>query len=238
MRKLLYVPIIHMSADLGSISQGVERKGIALCGEENWKRHKDAIASLWDSISNYLDSIEVKDLKIYQDGLVEDGELGLKIVQDGVSKGSKNYQIILRLIQRGAKLAKTEDFSLIMKEYNHVIKIARAKSFLERFKTALNYKFKKGKFLKERDEFIAAQINDSLHDDETGILFIGAQHEIIPKLSKDIVVQELKDKERLENYQKSLLYARRKKEQFEQLANYLSSPITVDNEPSQKTAEL
>ncbi|HHT9126355.1 MAG TPA: hypothetical protein ACFYD6_11130 [Candidatus Brocadiia bacterium] len=226
MKKLLYVPIIHMSADMGSVSASIDKKGTALCGEENWKRHKETVASLWGSISNYLDTIDANGLKIYQDGLVENGELGMKIVQDGVSKGSKNYEIISRLIQRGAKLIKTEELSIIMKEYGHVIKIAQAKSSPERLIAALKYKFEKGKLLKGRDEFIARRINETLNDGETGIIFIGAQHEIIPRLSKDIEVQELKKREKLQRYQRTLLYARRRKAQFEELAKYLSSPIS------------
>src|SRR3990172_7950767 len=111
MKKLLYVPIIHMTADMGSVSANIDKKGMALCGEENWKRHKETVASLWDSISNYLDTLDANGLKIYQDGLVENGELGMKIIQDGVSKGSKNYMIISRLLQRGARLIKTENLS-------------------------------------------------------------------------------------------------------------------------------
>ena len=212
---------------MGSISVSIDKKGFALCGEENWKRHKETVASLWDSISNYLDALEANGLKIYQDGLVADGELGMKIIEDGVSKGSKNYEIISRLIQRGAKLIKTEDLSIIMKEYNHVIKMAQAKSFKERLMATLKYKFKKGKLLKERDEYIARRINETLHDGETGIIFIGAQHDIIPRLSRDIEVLELKEREELQRYQRTLLYARRKKTQFEELAKYLSSPIRV-----------
>lgn len=225
MKKLLYVPIIHMSADMGSVSANIDKKGMALCGDENWKRHKETVASLWDSISNYLDALEANGLKIYQDGLVADGELGMKIIHDGVSKGSKNYEIISRLIQRGAKIVKTEDLSIIMKEYNHVIKMAQAKSFPERLIASLKYKFEKSKLLKGRDEYIARQINETLGEGEIGIIFIGAQHDIIPRLSRDIEVQELKKREKLQRYQRTLLYARRKKAQFEELARYLSSPI-------------
>ncbi len=211
---------------MGSVSANIDEKGMALCSDENWKRHKETVASLWDSISNYLDALEVNGLKIYQDGLVADGELGMKIIQDGVSKGSKNYEIISRLIQRGARIIKTEDLSIIMKEYNHVIKMAQAKSFPERLIASLKYKFEKSTLLKERDEYIARQINETLGEGEIGIIFIGAQHDIIPRLSRDIEVLELKERKELQRYQRTLLYARRKKAQFEELAKYLSSSIT------------
>ena len=69
------------------------------------------------------------------------------------------------------------------------------------------------------------QINETLGEGEIGIIFIGAQHDIIPRLSRDIEVHELKEREELQRYQRTLLYARRKKAQFEELARYLSSPI-------------
>jgi hypothetical protein len=40
--------------------------------------------------------------------------------------------------------------------------------------------------------FIAHRINDTLGEGETGILFIGASHEILPLLSKDIEVITVK----------------------------------------------
>ena len=68
MRKLIYVPIIHMSADLGSIAKQVDKRGIAGFGEEFWKKHRETISGFWDSIVNYFSSLEVENFKIYQDG--------------------------------------------------------------------------------------------------------------------------------------------------------------------------
>lgn len=69
MRRLIYVPIIHMSADLGSIAKQVDKRGIAGFGEEFWKRHREIISGFWDLIVKYFANLEVKDFKIYQDGL-------------------------------------------------------------------------------------------------------------------------------------------------------------------------
>ena len=139
MRKLLYVPIIHSSADLGTIAAETEKKGIAICGQAGWEAHQQTIAAFWDALSNYFESINPKGFKIYQDGLAADGEMGMKIVADGVKRGSKNYAIIDRLIQGGAILAKTEAMDSVMKEYKSVKELAAAKTFIG--KSAVYFKY-------------------------------------------------------------------------------------------------
>lgn len=225
MRKLIYVPIIHISADLGDLAPEIEKRGRVSFGEEGWKKHKEAISGFWDSIVHYFDTLEVKDIKIYQDGLVADGEVGKKIVSEGVQKGSKNYEIVFKLLSRGDKLVKTEDFSLVKKEYDYIIKITKAKKYLKKIIAALDYKFHKKKLLRERDEFIAHTIDKTLGEGETGVLFLGAHHDIISKLPEDIEVIELKERKKIKEYQDSFLSNKNKrKKKLNQLANYLISP--------------
>lgn len=213
-----------MSADLGSISSDLDKQGEKLCGEERWRTHKKNVSKFWGIISRYVDSLEAKNLKIYQDSLVANGEMGMKIVQEAVKKGSKNYEIIAKLIEKGAKIVKTEDISLIKEEYDYITKMAKSKSFLGRMLGALRYKLKKGKLLKKRDEFIAKTIDETLKDGETGILFLGAHHEVLSKLLGNIQVEEVKKRAKVSEYQKILSY-RGKKERFEELSNYIVSPV-------------
>jgi len=37
-------------------------------------------------------------MKIYQDGIVAEGEIGKKIVEETSKSGSKNYQLVSRLL--------------------------------------------------------------------------------------------------------------------------------------------
>lgn len=224
MRKLIYVPIIHISADLGNIASEVNKRGRVLIGDIDWKRHKETILGFWDSVARYFESLNVKNLKIYQDGLVADGEVGLKIVSDGVKKGSKNYEIVSRLISQGAQLVKTENFPAVKKEYDYLIKVAKAKKFIKKIIAALNYRFHKKRLLRERDKFIAQAIDNTLGEGETGVLFLGAHHEIISKLPENIEIIELKEREKIKEYQKRFL-SKKDKEKLDQLADYLISPI-------------
>ena len=225
MKRLIYVPIIHMSADLGSIAKQVNKKGIAGFGEDFWKKHRETISAFWDSIVTYFANLEVKDFKIYQDGLVADGDIGRKIVEEGIKKGSKNYEIIDDLLKRGAILVQTEDFTLVKEERDRIVKITKAKSIAMKLTAYLRYKFAKNRLLNKRDNYIAKRINETLNHEETGIIFIGAYHNTIPKLSKNIQVTDVKEAKKVRDYQRLLPHYRRKKEEFEELTKYLVSPV-------------
>ncbi|MCK4389571.1 MAG: hypothetical protein KAV83_04955 [Desulfobacterales bacterium] len=225
MKKLIYLPIIHMSADLGTIAKQVDKRGIAGLGEEFWKRHRETISGFWESIVKYFADLEVKNVKIYQDGLVVGGEVGQKIVEEAVKAGSKNYEIIDDLLRKGAILVQTEDFALVKEERDRIVKITTARTTTKKLIGHLWYKFTKNRLLNKRDTYIAKKIDETLNDGETGILFIGAYHNIIPKLSKNIQVTEVRETKKVRDYQRLLLHYRKNKEEFEELAKYLVSPV-------------
>ena len=230
MRKLIYVPIIHMSADMGSIAKQVEEKGIASFGEEFWKGHRETISGFWDVISDYFDYIGAcnrKKMKIYQDGMIAEREVGKKIIEEGIKSGSKNYELVLRLVNRGAVLVKTEEFKLVKEELDRLLAITKAKSTSKKLFAFIKYKIIKNKLLKKRDKFISKRIDKTLKDDEVGILFLGAYHNIKNKLSADIQIIELKDREKVAEYQRFLPFYSKNKERFEELGRYLILPIKV-----------
>jgi len=222
MRKLLYVPILHTSADMGSLAAKLEDRGSAMIGTEGWERHKKTISKFWDSITKYSKSLKVKGFQIYQDGLLAGDELGMKVVNSAAAKGSENYQIIKNLVSKGAKIMKTEDMKIVMKEVKLIKEMANSDSKLKRLACALQYKLLKNKLLKERDDFIADRINKTLV--KKGIIFIGAYHNVIPLLDKDIEVEEVKDKSKVEEYQK-IFFLKSKEDKTKRLAKYLAEPV-------------
>ena len=227
MRNLIYVPIIHMSADLGSIAKQVDKRGVAGFGEEFWKKHKETVSGFWDVIVKHFAGLQVKDFKIYQDGMVAHAEVGQKIVEEGIKAGSKNYEIIDGLLKKGAVLVQTEKFALVKEERDRLIKMTQAKSTAKKLLAFMVYKFRKNSLLKKRDRFIAKQIDNTLHDGETGILFLGAYHDILPMLDEDIQVVEVKEAKKVRDYQRMLLSVRKDQEAFEELGRYLVSPVTL-----------
>ena len=226
MRNLYVIPIIHMSADMGSIASTLDDRATAKLTPELWHRHKEVVSAFWDSIGQFLDALDVDGFKVYQDGLVADGEEGLRIVRESVSQGSKNYEIVGRLLDRGAVLVKTESLSLVKQEYNYITKMTRSKSLKEREVAALRYKLARGKLLKQRDEFIAGRINETLAEGETCILFIGAYHDVVHRLAPDIRVGQVKEVARVKDYHKSLINTKRHDQQLHELGEYLVLPVS------------
>jgi hypothetical protein len=191
MRTLLYVPIIHTSADLGSLAEDVDRKGLENFGENMWRDHLRTIDGFWDALILYFDSFNVSGAKIFQDGMIADGDVGLKIIQEGEKAGSKNHRLVSKLLQRGALLMKTEDFTLVKKERDRLLKMIRAKTTAEKIFGLIIYKLTKKTLLRQRDEYIAQRIDQGLDESETGILFIGAYHHVKPRLPRDIHIKEI-----------------------------------------------
>jgi hypothetical protein len=226
MRTLILLPIIHTSADLGSLAKDVTKGSIASFGEDIWKKHNAAVETFWGIISDYFDSIDVSGMKIYQDGMIADGEIAQRIVEEGVRSGSRNYELVASLLKRGAVLLKTEDFNLVKEERDRLVALTQAKSIIRTLIALIRYKLVKNRLLVKRDEFIAGKIGETLCHDEKGILFIGAYHNIKSKLPCDIKIIEIKDTQKVKEYQQLLPYCNKNRSRFEELRGYLVEPIS------------
>jgi len=227
-RKLYLVPVIHMSADMGSLAAALDERAAAELGQELWHKHKEVISGFWESIAQFFALLDVGGFKVYQDGLVADGDDGLRIVNQGVKEGSRNYEIVSHLLRRGATLVRTEDISLVKKEYDFITKMAQAKSLRQRGVASLRYRLAQGRLLEQRDGSIAARINITLKEGETGILFIGAYHHVLPKLAADIEVTQVKEVTKVREYHQLLAGPRRQGNHAKQLAEYLISPVGTE----------
>lgn len=225
MKNLIYVPIIHTKADLGHVGEEIKKRGIAGIGEEVWKEHIQAVAGFWKAIGDFFAITDVRGFKIYQDGMAADGDIGMMIVADGVKKGSKNYEIIADILTRGAVLVRTEDFTFLKKEYDRLMEIIGAKTPLEKIISYLKYRFTKKSLLAKRDKFIAGRIAETLRDGETGVIFIGALHEVADVLPRDIRVIPLKDARKIRNYQRKFFLM--DKGEAKELAGYLTAPVEI-----------
>jgi len=223
-RTLLYVPIIHGDRDLGKIGATVEKRSVEIFGKEHWEKHKKVVTRFWEAIEDYFKNLDVIGLKIYQDGLTVEGELGRKIIEQGAAEGSCNYQIVLDLIKKGGKIQKTEDVVLLIKEYERILRLADMGSPWERATAQIVNGFGEDLLLEKRDRFIASTINETLTTGETGVLFVGAFHDVRSHLPDDIAVEEVKIREKVKDYFKLLISGGDKKK-FNQLAMYLISKV-------------
>lgn len=224
MRRLFYVPIIHVDSDLGSMASAIDKRSGEICGRQRWEKHKKIVTTFWDEIEEYFKKVDATNVKIYQDGLMADGELGQKIIEEGAKKGSRNHHIVLDLIKRGGEIRKTEDVALLKEEYRRILKLAQTKSLWEKITAYIGYRLHRDRLMDKRDRFIAKTINETLKEEETGVLFIGAYHDVLPHLAEDVAVKEVKKSEKVRNYFKMLISGG-DEERFDELAGHLVSPI-------------
>lgn len=222
MRELLYIPILHSEPDLGSLGAAIDKRSASLYGEKRWAEHKETVTRFWRSVVDYLLSLEAADLKIYQDGLAANGEIGKRIVEEAARRGSINHQVIWQLLSKGAEVRKTEDASLLMEE----LRLAHAESEAASIQNPESLSFSKARLLDERDKFIARTIDETLKEGEKGVLFIGAYHKVHLYFPRDIMVKYLKEPEKVKAYFEELVSGGRGR-RFEKLAHYLVSPVAV-----------
>jgi hypothetical protein len=227
MRRVVLVPLVHDEADLGTAGPTLLAETIRLAGPERWAAHTETLTRYWTEVAAFLQSMDPSRLKLYQDGLPVGGPVARAVVEEAARRGSRNYRLLLDLIDRGAELRRTEDPELLRQEYDL---LARETSTTRPVNGKRNEQRtvpdpeKPGRLLRERDEFIARTIDATLEEGEVGILFLGAEHQATARLAPDIVVQPLKDPRLVKAYFQALLAPGHGRERV-RLASYLVSPI-------------
>ena len=121
MRKLIYVPIVHTAADMGSQAEALEREHVRRHGRGEWARTRRLIDEVWDGLRTRLLALDLdyRRVRIYQDGLPVCGR-ELDIVREVARGGSRNYALILELLDRGTEVEGTESPGLLREEYERI----------------------------------------------------------------------------------------------------------------------
>ena len=215
MRRLLYVPVVHDEADLGSAGAALARDSVRQVGEQRWARHQQVLGQFWEQIAAFLGALDPHQLKVYQDGLPADGEVGRRIIEEAARRGSRNHRLVLHLLSQGAELRTTESPQLLWQEHQRLLGAMPATGGNEG---------DAGTLMRQRDKFIADIINATLKEGDIGVLFIGAHHEVAPQLAKDIVVEAVKDPLKVRAYFEAL-FVDSEGPKFAKLARCLTSPI-------------
>lgn len=224
MRKLLYIPIIHDQSDMGIFGPALEKASSSYLGERRWAKHKETVATFWRAIEGFLSSVDAKALNIYQDGLAAEGELGQRVVEEAARRGSKNHLVLLDLIARGAELRNSEDIRLLLEEGQHLLEATQGGPETPEVFDKIEYQRRKEQLTEQRDKFIADRINQTLREGETGVLFMGADHDVLRHLPEDIIIISVKEREKVRAYFQELL-TRHDEETLEHLARYVASPV-------------
>ncbi len=181
MRTLIIVPIVHSREDMGSVAPESAR-GLA----EATRRG----AAFWSAMKERVESLDLdwSGVSVYQDGLPDTpAELVDRIV---FRAPGQNYELLRWLAEQGATVLGTEDPELLVEEHT-LLKAIDDASGQARAKARAAYVKRAPALLDERDGYIARRIDATLGKGQTGLLFIGAAHQVEKKLPRDIVVRHL-----------------------------------------------
>ena len=166
---LYIIPIAHTYADMGSLRDKIPVDD----------QYEAAVTRHWVGIFRWFNSLPpdfFPRLQIYQDGLVNvPGEIVDKIVDE---TQTANYEILRWLKKKGAVIFGTEDSSLLMEEYQALQAITNCTDGEVKTVARLEYLKKSSLLLEERDQSIAQRIRETLPGGKTGLLFIGAAHDV------------------------------------------------------------
>ncbi|MBI1867375.1 MAG: hypothetical protein HYS06_03635 [Methylocystis sp.] len=180
MARLIYIPVVHSTAEMGSSGPAYKAAFVARYGQSKWAERSAEFDAIWRAIADAIAALnlDLKRVKLFQDSLPVCCGRETALVQDLAGRGSRNHQLLKSLMRNGAKLVGTESPALLLDEY----KLLQTGERTEAQAAAL---------LEARDRFIAAQIDAALGDDEDGLLFIGALHKVAKFLPERIKVEYL-----------------------------------------------
>jgi hypothetical protein len=188
-RTLLLVPIVHTPAEMGFAQEAVRELKRRIFGPQWTRRYEAEVNRFWDELEQRVTQLKVD--RVYNDSLPIGGEAGRDLVEKIAAAGSRNYQLLSRLVAGGAQLEATEDPCLLQEEVDYIQRIVTATSLAAKEALAEQHKQRLSDLIVERDRYMARRIHESLRDGETGMIFLGASHDIQPFLHNDIAVVRL-----------------------------------------------
>lgn len=179
MTRLIYVPVMHSSAEMGSAGAAYKAAFVARFGEQKWQERCAEFDAIWHSIEEAIMALGLdwSEVKLFQDSLpVCGGEVAL--TRELAAQGSRNHQLLDTLVGRGASLVGTESPALLLEEYRLLQSADRTEE-------------KAAALLESRDRFVAERIQSTLGENQTGLLFMGALHRVARFLSPQVRVEYL-----------------------------------------------
>jgi hypothetical protein len=196
-RRLIWVPIVHSQADHGNMSERIRSLYIRRMGKARWEQHVTAIEEMWGDVWARVGELGLDyfHVRLYQDGLPVCGKEE-QIVRDLAQAGSRNHQLLVDLMAKGASLIGTEAASLLLQEYELARQVLAAADSPEGRQAAPHRESLADDLLERRDRAIAERIDRTLAPGETGLVFLGLLHAIGRFLPPDIRVERLDERRR------------------------------------------
>src|ERR1017187_10547797 len=185
-RKLVYIPIIHTLADMGTLGAAVRGMKLSALGRQGLSHNAAVVEKMWSQIESVVARLPVPpgSMRVYQDRLPVCGH-EREIVAELASAGNRNHGLLLKLQARGAILMGTESPELLVEEYQLA---AAAFASGSTVRTQIRQKRLRDMLLEKRDRYIADRIDRTLCAGESGILLMGMLHDVKRYLDPNIDV--------------------------------------------------
>jgi hypothetical protein len=185
-RKLVYLPIIHTAADMGTLGASIRGMKLSTLGRQGLKQNAAVVDKMWEELERVVSNLPVPPgtVRVYQDGLPVSGH-EQEIVSELAGAGHRNHGLLLKLQARGATLMGTESPELLVEEYQLA---TAAFACGASARTEVRQKQLRDTLLEKRDRYIGDRINRTLGAGESGILFMGMLHQVTRYLDPDIAV--------------------------------------------------
>ncbi len=173
---------------MGALGEAVARATLEKLGRAGWQRKMAAVEQFWTKIERAIDALDLsfERVRLYQDGLPVCGREA-ELVQELARAGSRNHQLLLRLMEKGATLMGTESADLLLEEYRLARDSLRTRP-PRSLGVAARRRSATDAVLERRDRFMAQRLQDTLKPGETGLLFVGMLHAVDRYLDRDLEV--------------------------------------------------
>ncbi len=186
---LYYVPIIHSIADYGTLAPAIRGAFVRQAGEVAFADLQKDINEYWKIAEEKIEKMisDVAGFIIYHDGFPVGNREKILALFGFMCRDhpeSPNFQLIKKLIAKGAVLEGTEDMSLVVEQLQLYQRAVKAVTVGEQKKILADQEARSREITSLRDEFIAQRISDTLPESGKGILFIGRDHDVIGELEK------------------------------------------------------
>jgi hypothetical protein len=170
MRQLVQVPLIHDPWTEMHCAPFLHDRRITVPHDLE-QLFRTAYDHYWDGIDSALSPIAIH--RVYQDGMAapQQGRTWDEIL--AYIPQSRNVQTLRRLVAKGAILEPAEDAAVQQKALHATVQGSAADA---------------AGLLQQRDMIIASNIARTLQDGETGVLFIGGLHQVLPLLAESQIV--------------------------------------------------
>ena len=202
---LIYVPILHTRRETAGIARSLgdsaNTSSTATQAPDDDDRSTGddrSIQEMWDGIAAKLNDAHLpyERVRIFQEAMPVCG-MEKEIAESLAAQGSRNHQLVLDLVGRGARLEGTENPDLLMQEHEYLTALiaAGAVPTLREVGTERSafegYQAKSKALMEKRDTFIAARIRSTIREGELPLVFMGVRHQLDKQLDGDFMITYL-----------------------------------------------